>query len=77
MFGNRPFSHWPTAVASAFAFAILFELVYIVSMTLIGDDFAIGTDSIVFGVVAFLGYLVVVAFVRRTEGVNTSDVDQP
>lgn len=66
MFGDRPFSHWPTAIATALVFSILFELVYVVSMSLLGDEFGIGPDSIAFGLLAFVGYLVVVAIVRRS-----------
>jgi hypothetical protein len=63
-------------VATAFAFAILFELVYVVAMSLLGEEFAIGPDSIRFGLVAFVGYLVVVALVRNS-GTNADPTDQP
>lgn len=76
MFGDRPFSHWPTAVATAFAFAILFELVYVVSMSLLGEEFSLGPDSLRFGLIAFIGYLVVVALIRKT-ATNTDRTDQP
>ncbi|NNE36606.1 MAG: hypothetical protein HKN13_15335 [Rhodothermales bacterium] len=77
MFGDRPFSHWPTVIATAFAFAILFELVYVVSMSLLGDPLEIGPDSILFGLAAFVGYLIVVAIIRRNPSSAESGHDQP
>lgn len=80
LFGDRPFTHWPTAVLTALLFAILFEAIYVVAMSLLGDPLAIGLDALAFGLLAFVGYIAVVGLVRRTNNKSNAPrtgSDQP
>ena len=78
MFGDRPFRHWPTTVATGVIFALLFEAVYALAMTLIGEGYPGAAEAMIFGLIAFLGFLAAVAIVRvQQDRERRGGTDQP